>query len=156
MSNDAPDRNRLSQEQYTCPFCNMGSGHTTRSYKRKSQSLRVSTEDGLTVSTAARPRTYIRTFRTPIAFDRHIQERHGRFFKRFNADEFYCGFCPCGTIANQPTCSATFSQARHFLQHLRSWHARCPEGLLHFSHLCAPISVQSYSSAVREIAEGMF
>lgn len=147
----------VGSEQYICPFCNMGSGHTTRVYTRSSNdSPEARDGSNRAPSSATRPRTYDRTFQTPIAFDRHILERHGKFFKRLNADEFYCGFCPCGTVASQPTCSATFFQVEHFLQHLRSWHTRCPESLFHFNHLCAPISVQSYPSAVREAAERRF
>lgn len=148
------------QEYLKCPICHMGSGRETRASGRKS----AKSETTATGSSSIPSHDALRTakFQKPSAFDRHIIERHEKIFQSVNSSDYICYLCPCDSIAHGALrCTARFSTDTYgklcFLDHLKASHAKDPDSLVWWQHLCPPSTTADYKDPeVRKMAESFY
>ena len=156
MSTRQNSRDQAFRERYICPLCNMGDGHETRSYNKKSDTDRHSVTSTPSSPSPDKPKEYVAVFQRPTAFDKYITELHEKIFRSINSNEYICALCPCSTIVlGTWHCTARFSGGRQmFLDHLRSHHAQSPESLRWYPHHCCPEDTASYTDPrIRRTAE---
>ena len=152
------------RERHICPICNIGSGQEKRPYnKRLPNNDQTEAKFSFTSPPPLNtPKVYKNEFQMPTAFDRHITGSHVRVFQSINSSEYICYLCPCDCVKNRTqSCSARYpadssEKKQGFLDHLRAAHAKAPESLVWFPHLCSPITKEYYTDpVVRRVAELM-
>ena len=161
MSARPPGAGHAHQQEFlNCPICHMGSGRETRASGRNS----IKSETTATGSSFIPSYEAIRAakFQKPLAFDRHITERHEKIFQSVNSSDYICYLCPCDCIAyGASRCTARFSTDTHgnlcFLDHLETSHAGDPDSLAWWQHLCPPSTTADYKDPeVRKVAESFY
>ena len=161
MSAHPPGAGHAHQQEFlNCPICHMGSGRETRASGRNS----INSETTATGSSSIPSYEAIRAakFQKPLAFDRHITERHEKIFQSVNSSDYICYLCPCDCIAHGASrCTARFSTDTHgklcFLDHLKTSHAGDPDSLAWWQHLCPPSTTADYKDPeVRKVAESFY